>query len=168
MRVSKRGEYALRTLIRLGEAVERGNPRVKIAALAEQEDIPVKFLEQILLQLKSEGLLDSRRGKHGGYWLARPLPVIMIGDVVRLIDGPLSPISCASVTAYAPCSCPDEAGCGLRRLMIEVRNAIAAILDTRSLADVVAAGPGPRRRTRAQPARKRPARRTEIRKKVHA
>ena len=137
MRISKRGEYALRTLINLGIAQELGLPLLKISALARQEGIPVKFLEQILLQLKSAGYLDSRRGKHGGYSFKKPMQRIKIGDVIRLIDGPLAPISCASVTAYAPCSCPDEAHCGLRMLMVDVRNAIANIVDNYSLADVV-------------------------------
>ena len=138
MRVSKRGEYALRTLINLGIAQELGLPLLKIKALAKQEDIPVKFLEQILLQLKAAGYLESRRGKNGGYRFKKSMHKIKIGDVVRLIDGPLAPISCASVTAYAPCSCPDEAHCGLRMLMVDVRNAIANILDNTSLADVIA------------------------------
>jgi Rrf2 family protein len=152
MRVSKRGEYALRTLIHLGRAAAQGQPLVRIATLAEQEDIPVKFLEQILLQLRDEGLLASRRGRNGGYFLHRPMHKIRIGDVIRLIDGPLAPISCASVTAYAPCSCPDEARCGLRLLMLEVRNAIAGILDQRTLADVVRATPRPGRRPHRRPA----------------
>jgi len=156
MRVSKRGEYALRTLIHLGAAAEQGRPLVKISALAEQEDIPVKFLEQILLQLKADGLLDSRRGRNGGYCLGKPMHKIPIGDVIRLIDGPLAPISCASVTAYAPCSCPDETSCGLRLLMLEVRNAIAGILDRRTLADVVHSTPQRVRRARnARSPRKR-------------
>jgi Rrf2 family protein len=137
MRVSKRGEYALRSLINLGLAQELGRPLLKIGEMAQREDIPVKFLEQILLQLKTAGYLDSKRGKHGGYCIKRPMRQIIIGDVVRLIDGPLAPIRCASVTAYQPCSCPDEAHCGLRLLMVDVRNAIAAILDHYTLADIV-------------------------------
>jgi Rrf2 family protein len=137
MRVSKRGEYALRSLINLGIAQELGLPLLRISELAKQEDIPIKFLEQILLQLKTAGYLDSKRGKNGGYFIRKPMNKIKIGDVMRLIDGPLAPISCASVTAYAPCSCPDEAHCGLRLLMVDVRNAIANILDHYTLADTV-------------------------------
>lgn len=137
MKLTKRGEYALRTLINLGIAQELGLPLLKISALAKQEDIPVKFLEAILLDLNKAGYLGSKRGKGGGYFFKKPMHKIKIGDVVRLIEGPLAPISCVSVTAYAPCSCPDEAHCGLRILMIDVRNAIANILDNYTLADVV-------------------------------
>jgi len=137
MRVSKRGEYALRSMITLGIAQELGHPMLQIRALAEKENIPVKFLEAILLDLNRAGYLDSKRGKGGGYFLKKPMNKIKIGDVVRFIDGPLAPISCASVTAYAPCSCPDEAHCGLRLLMVDVRNAIADILDKYTLQNVV-------------------------------
>jgi Rrf2 family protein len=137
MRVSKRGEYALRSLINLGIAQELGRPKLQIGELAEKENIPIKFLEAILLDLNRAGYLDSKRGKGGGYFLKKPMNKIKIGDVVRFIDGPLAPISCASVTAYAPCSCPDEAHCGLRLLMVDVRNAIAAILDKYTLQNIV-------------------------------
>jgi Rrf2 family protein len=137
MRVSKRGEYALRSLINLGIAQELGRPMVQISELAKRENIPIKFLEAILLELNKAGYLGSRRGKGGGYFIKKPMKKIKVGDIVRLIDGPLAPISCASVTAYAPCSCPDEAHCGLRMLMVDVRNAIADILDRHTLDDVV-------------------------------
>ena len=137
MRVSKRGEYALRSLINLGIAQELGLPLLRIGDLAKKDNIPVKFLEAILLELNRAGYLGSKRGKGGGYFIKKPMDKIKIGDVVRLIDGPLAPISCASVTAYAPCSCPDEAHCGLRLLMVDVRNAIANILDNYTLANVV-------------------------------
>jgi Rrf2 family protein len=137
MKVSKRGEYALRSLINLGIAQELGRPMLQIRQLAEKENIPVKFLEAILLELNRAGYLSSKRGKGGGYFLKKPMATITIGEIVRLIDGPLAPISCASVTAYRPCSCPDEAHCGLRLLMVDVRNAIANILDQYTLADTV-------------------------------
>jgi len=110
---------------------------VQVSELAESEQLPVKFLEQILQALKEAGIVESERGKFGGYRLARPANKILIGEVVRLIDGPLAPIRCVSQTAYEPCTCPDEAHCGLRMLMLDVRNAIADILDRYSLADVV-------------------------------
>jgi Rrf2 family protein len=137
MKLSKRGEYALRALINLGLAEELGRGMLQIRELAEQENMPVKFLEQILVQLKEAGYLDSRRGKLGGYFLGKPMGRITIGEVVRLIDGPLAPIPCASKTAYRSCSCPDENHCGLRILMLDVRNAIAGILDRHTVADVV-------------------------------
>jgi Rrf2 family protein len=97
----------------------------------------VKFLEQIMHTLKEAGLVESQRGKFGGYRLGKPSRQITIGQVVRLIDGPLAPIGCVSQTAYEKCTCPDEAHCGLRMLMLDVRNAIAGILDRYTLADVV-------------------------------
>ncbi len=137
MNLSKRGEYALRALIDIGIAKEQGRNLLPIRELAERERIPVKFLEQILLQLKEAGFLESKRGKKGGYLLRKAPRSIRIGDVVRLIDGPLAPIPCVSKTAYAPCSCPDEDHCGLRMLMLDVRNSIAEHLDRHTLEDVV-------------------------------
>ena len=137
MKISKRGEYALRALIDFGIAQELGRPLLKINELAAKERLPVKFLEQILTQLRGAGYIGTKRGKAGGYLLARPAREISLGKVIRLIDGPLAPISCVSVTAYERCSCPDEDHCGLRMLMLDVRNAIARILDRYVLADVV-------------------------------
>ena len=137
MKLSKKGEYALRSLINLGIAAEMKRNLVQVSELAESEQLPVKFLEQILQALKEAGIVESQRGKFGGYRLGRPAKKIFIGEVVRLIDGPLAPIGCVSQSAYEPCTCPDEAHCGLRMLMLDVRNAIADILDRYTLADVV-------------------------------
>jgi Rrf2 family protein len=137
MKLSKKGEYALRTMINLGIAAEVGRELVQLTELADSEQLPVKFLEQIMKTLKGAGLVTSERGKFGGYRLAKPARKIPIGAVVRLIDGPLAPIGCVSKTAYEKCTCPDEAHCGLRMLMLDVRNAIAGILDRYTLADVV-------------------------------
>jgi Rrf2 family protein len=137
MKLSKRGEYALRSLINLGFAAAAGRDLVQASELAESEQLPVKFLEQILQELKVAGLVKSARGKFGGYRLGKPARQITIGEVVRLIDGPLAPISCVSQSAYEKCTCPDEAHCGLRMLMLDVRNAISGILDRYTLADVV-------------------------------
>jgi len=137
MKLSKRGEYALRSMINLGIAAKVGRRIVRVTELAKAEDIPLKFLEQVMQQLREAGYLESERGKHGGYRLATSASKISIGAIVRLIDGPLAPIGCVSQTAYEPCNCPDEAHCGLRMLMLDVRNAIAAILDRYTLADVV-------------------------------
>ncbi len=137
MRLTKRGEYALRALIDLGLAQETGRPMVQIAELAGKENIPLKFLEAILVELKEHGYLDSKRGKRGGYFLAKPTDTISIGDVVRKVEGPLAPIPCVSQNFYERCSCPDEAHCGLRMLMLDVRNAIASILDRYTLAQAV-------------------------------
>ena len=137
MRLTKRGEYALRALIHLGIAQELGRPMVQISEIAEKENIPIKFLESILVLLKEGGYLDSKRGKEGGYFLAKPQDTITIGDVVRHLDGPLAPIPCVSQNFYERCNCPDEAHCGLRMLMLDVRNAIASILDRYTLAQTV-------------------------------
>jgi Rrf2 family protein len=137
MKISKRGEYALRALIDIGIAKELGRDLVQIGELATQERLPVKFLEQILTQLKEAGYVESKRGKYGGYHLKMPADRIRFGSVIRLIDGPLAPISCVSQTAYEPCSCPDEEHCGLHMLMLDVRNSLSNILDRYSLADTV-------------------------------
>jgi Rrf2 family protein len=137
MKISKRGEYALRALIDIGIAKELGRELVQIGELASQERLPVKFLEQILTQLKEAGYVESKRGKYGGYFLRMPAERISFGSVIRLIDGPLAPIACVSQTAYEPCTCPDEAHCGLHMLMLDVRNSLANILDKYTLADTV-------------------------------
>lgn len=137
MRLTKRGEYALRTLIRLGTAQKRGVEVVSVSTLADEEKLPYKFLENILAELRQAGFVESKRGKMGGVMLALPMKTIKMGDIVRLIDGKLAPIGCASETEYEKCSCPDEIHCGLRMLMIDVRNAIANILDRYTLEHVV-------------------------------
>jgi len=137
MKLSKRGEYALRALIDLGIAAELGRPILQVSELAAKEKLPIKFLEQIFTQLKASGFVVSKRGKDGGYSLARPMNRIKFGSVIRLIDGPLAPIPCVSQTAYSRCTCPDEDHCGLRMLMLDVRTAIIKILDRYTLADIV-------------------------------
>ena len=134
MKLSKRGEYGIRALITL--ASQEGDGVVQIKEIAAREKIPVKFLEQILLALKNAGLVNSRMGSSGGYHLSRPPEQISLGQVVRILDGPLAPIRCVSQTAYEKCACPDEESCGLRMVMLDVRNAISSILDGTSLADV--------------------------------
>lgn len=137
MNLSKRSEYALRALIDLGIARELGRPILQVSELAEKEQLPIKFLEQILTQLRVAGFVETKRGKLGGYSLAKPAARIKIGAVIRLLDGPLAPIACVSQTEYRRCTCPDEAHCGLRMLMLDVRNAIARVLDRATLAQVV-------------------------------
>jgi Rrf2 family protein len=133
--LSRKARYALKALYAL--AAEEAKGPVLIADLAEREKIPRKFLEAILLELKNAGILKSKKGKGGGYALARPADRVMIGEIIRVIDGPLAPIPCASERAYVRCEeCVDEATCGTRQVMKKVRDAIAAILDTTTLADV--------------------------------
>ncbi|MEJ0000404.1 MAG: Rrf2 family transcriptional regulator [Verrucomicrobiota bacterium] len=138
MRLSKKGEYAVRALIEIGfEAKQRPNSLIQISTVAQRTNIPEKFLEQILLALRNGGILKSKRGVEGGYSLAKPAEEITLGEVIRLLDGPLAPISCVSMTAYEPCSCPDEESCGLHIAMKQVRDAIAAILDNYKLSRVI-------------------------------
>jgi len=137
MKLTKKGEYALRTLIQLGLAEKLGRDVLSVSELAESENLPFKFIENILQELRRHGYVESKRGKDGGCRLARPMDQITMGEVVRLIDGRLAPIGCASETDYERCTCPDETHCGLRMLMIDVRNAIARILDRYTLEDVV-------------------------------
>jgi Rrf2 family protein len=140
MRLSKRGEYGLRAMIFIATALHSNQPDnglVQIKDIAEKENIPAKYLEQILLTLKNAGLLHSKLGVGGGYYLARPAGEINLGQIFRVLDGPLAPIRCVSQMAYESCGCPDELTCGLRLVMLDVRNAIANILDHTSLADVI-------------------------------
>ncbi|MCD8482115.1 MAG: Rrf2 family transcriptional regulator [Verrucomicrobia bacterium] len=137
MNLTKKGEYGLRAMIKMGIAHELGRELLSISELAENDHLPLKFVEQIMLKLRADGFVETKRGKFGGYFLAKPMKDIRMGDLVRCIDGKLAPISCASQSAYEPCSCPDETHCGLRMLMIDVRNAISNILDRYTLADVV-------------------------------
>ena len=138
MRLSKRGEYGLRAMIILAHAYkESPDVMVQIREISEQDKIPGKYLEQILLALKNAGMLQSRMGIGGGYYLARQPEDISLGQIVRVLDGPLAPIRCVSQMAYEACGCPDERTCGLRMVMGDVRNAIADILDNTTLENVI-------------------------------
>ena len=137
MNISKRGEYAIRTLIDLGIAQAAGRPLLKVSELARREQLPAKFLEQIMNDLREGGFVKSERGKYGGYRLNQPAKAITVGAVLRAVEGPLAPIGCVSQSSYSRCTCPDEAHCGLRMLMIDVHGAISGILDRYTLADVV-------------------------------
>jgi Rrf2 family protein len=138
MRLSKRGEYGLRAMIRLAEPTEKSSApqMMQIKDISQREQISPKFLEQILLTLKNAGMLQSKMGVGGGYYLARSASEITLGQIFRVLDGPVAPIRCVSQMAYEPCGCPDEETCGLRLAMGDVRNAIANILDNTTLADV--------------------------------
>ena len=110
---------------------------LQIKEIALREQISAKFLEQILLALKNNGLLHSKMGVGGGYYLSKPANEITLGQIFRILDGPVAPVKCVSQMSYEPCGCPNEETCGLRLVMGDVRNAIADILDTTTLADVV-------------------------------
>lgn len=137
--LSSKGKYGIKALLHLAE--HEGAGTMLIADIAAQNSIPKKFLDAILLELKNAGFLHSKKGRGGGYTLARPANRILIGDVIRTLDGPLAPIPCASRTAYRRCDdCPDTSTCRIRLLMVDVRDAIADILDRTSLADLRARG----------------------------
>jgi len=133
--LSRKAKYAIKALLALAD--RDGEEPMRIADLARAEQIPPKFLELILLGLKNNGILQSRKGKGGGYLLARDPSKIYLGQIVRMFDGPLAPVPCASQTGYVPCAdCRDEAVCGVRLAMKEVRDATARILDGTSLASL--------------------------------
>src|SRR5216684_5699874 len=133
--LSKRTQYSLRALYALTRKYGAGP--VLITNLAQDESIPKKFLEQILLSLKSVGFVASKKGKGGGYVLAQPPEKITIGAVIRAIEGPLAPLPCASETRFRKCDeCPDIETCGTQIVMREVRDAMASILDRTTLAMV--------------------------------
>lgn len=132
MKISRKGEYALRAMIYLSLNYQKGP--VQIKKIADKEKLPKKFLEQILLELKNAGLVESIRGAGGGYNLIKSPDKITLAQVIRIMDGPLAPLSCVSKLAYV--RCPDEKNCGLHSVMLDVRNAIADILEGITFADV--------------------------------
>ena len=142
MKLSKKSEYALRALLEL--TLVHGTSTLQRHQNAARQHIPVEFLEQILLALKRAGLLSSRRGMKGGYALIKSPDEITLGQVIRVLDGPLAPIGCVSKTAYQKCSdCPyaNKAQCPVQQVMGRVRDAIADILDHYTLADFAAGSP---------------------------
>lgn len=134
--ISKKTKYALMAMIHLAKKYDKGP--ILIADLAREERIPKKFLELILLTLKNNGILQSKKGKGGGYYLGKPPRAISMGSVIRILEGPLAPVPCVSETAYAKCEeCDNEQACGIRIVMKDVRDAMAKILDNTTLADVL-------------------------------
>lgn len=134
--ISQKAKYALRALLVLADLKSES---ISIAEISERHRIPRKFLEQILLDLKHAGLVQSRRGVAGGYALLKPADTITFGQVLRLMDGPIAPLPCLSRIAYRPCEdCHDEATCRVRRVFGEVANSARAILDQTTLADAQA------------------------------
>jgi Rrf2 family protein len=137
--LTRKGKYGLKAMIALAKAT--GDGPVLIGDLAEQEAIPKKFLENILLALKHRGLVHSRKGPGGGYQLGREPEEISVGDIVRALDGPLALVSCVSQTAYAPCEeCVTEKDCAVRRIFQQVRDQTAKILDGTTLKAAAARG----------------------------
>jgi len=135
--ISQKAKYALRALIALARA--SGSAPMLIADIAEQQKIPKKFLEQILLDLKHRGLVISKRGKDGGYLLLKPAGEITFGEILRMIDGPIAPLPCLSQTAYRKCDdCLSEADCEIRHVFARVADATREVLFSATIADALA------------------------------
>jgi len=136
--ISQKAKYALRALVALAKQ-PAGKPTF-ISEIAETQNIPKKFLEQILLDLKHHGLVASRRGKAGGYGLLRPADTISFGEVLRIVDGPIAPLPCLSKIAYRRCEdCKEEASCEVRRVFAQVADATRGVLDRTTIADALEA-----------------------------
>lgn len=134
--ISQRARYAFKAMVALARA--RPGEGLQIKVLCEQEKLPRKFVEQILLTLKAAGYITSRRGRDGGYELLKPAAKIMIGPMLRSVDGPISPLPCLSRTAYRACDdCRDEASCELRIAFAKAYTDYLATLEHLSLADVM-------------------------------
>lgn len=135
--LSQRTRYAIRALLHLGDRFGQGP--VQLTEISEAQNIPSKFLTVILSEMKRAGLVETLRGKEGGYWLARPPSEITYGEIVRLTRGSLALVPCAARLAYTPCeNCVDEASCRLRAVMLSVRDETANILDKVSLSEKMA------------------------------
>ena len=136
MRLSRRSEYGIRALVDLVR--NDAEAPIALATLADRNRLPPKFLEQIMSALKHGGIVRTTLGAHGGYAMAVDPGTITVGRVIRLLDGALAPLPCVSLRYYARCSCPDEATCSLRDVMLDVRDAMLAILDQETLTQVAA------------------------------
>ncbi|MFN9492857.1 MAG: RrF2 family transcriptional regulator [Chitinophagaceae bacterium] len=133
--LNKKTQYALQALQYLAEHQNQGP--VLISEIAEQKKIPLKFLENILLQLRKEGILESKKGKGGGYFLNLPPQKIPLARIIRLIHGPIAMLPCVSLYFYERCSNCDENNCGLHDTMIEVRDATLKILEGKTVGDLI-------------------------------
>jgi Rrf2 family protein len=137
MRVSRKTEYALRALV----AMARKHGSYQIQELSEKENIPIKFLEQILLTLRHAGFLTSKRGVGGGYALRVAPSQINVREIIEVMDGPIAPVPCAALRPLEKCSCPDPRTCALRLLMIDLREEIGALLNHRTIEDMMKLSP---------------------------
>ncbi len=136
--LSKKTKYAFHALIYLGKQEER--VPVLISEVADETSVPKKFLESILLDLKKAGILNSKMGKGGGYYLLKDSEKVLLADVIRMFNGPIALLPCASLNYYEPCDeCSDEYTCGLNKMMAEVRDETLKVLENKSLADIIRA-----------------------------
>ena len=133
--LSKKGQYAFKALMYLAENESRGP--VLIAEIAKKKKIPLKFLENILLELKKADILESKKGKGGGYFFKQPPAKIKMATIIRLIDGPIALLPCVSLNFYEKCKNCEEKKCGFNKIMAEVRDATLAILENKTVADIV-------------------------------
>ena len=133
--LTNKGKYGLKAMVHLA-GMPPGQPAL-VADIAATNAIPKKFLDAILGELRTAGFVHSKKGRGGGYVLAKPSTEIMVGQIIRSLDGPLAPIACASKVFYRRCEdCPDDRPCSVRRIMVQVREAMTAVLDARSLAEM--------------------------------
>ena len=142
--LTNKAKYGLKALLHLAELPPAGTAFV--ADIAAANNIPKKFLDAILVELRNAGFVRSKKGPNGGYSLARPATQIVVGDAIRVLDGALAPIACASRHFWRPCEdCGDDETCRVRLIMLDVRNAISGILDNTTLAALAARGTGEKR-----------------------
>lgn len=138
MRLTSRGELALKAVLELAKVEETETPGLSAAEIARRCNASPKFVEQVMAQLKAGGFVISRLGSRGGYRLTRDREQIFVGEVSRQMDGPLAPAPCASVTQHRTCDwCSDEASCALRNVWIEVRDAVAGVMDGISFGELL-------------------------------
>jgi len=136
--LSKKTKYAFHALTYLGKQEER--TPVLISEVAKQTSVPKKFLESILLDLRKAGILNSKMGKGGGYYLLKEAEDVLLADVIRMFNGPIALLPCASLNYYEPCDeCSSEVACGLNKMMVEVRDEMLKILENKTLKDMIEA-----------------------------
>lgn|SRR5690606_3693495 len=134
--LSKKTRYAIKALVHLAEKGEPGP--ISVRTIAQENNMPLKFLESILVELKNARILKSTKGKYGGYSLNKPAGEISMADIMRLFDGAIALLPCVSVNFYEPCEeCGDEATCGIREVALEIRNRTAAQLQAATLTDIL-------------------------------
>lgn len=133
--LSKKAQYAFRALTYLVEKADQGP--VLISEISRKKKIPLKFLENILLELRKAGFLQSKKGKGGGYYLAKPPSKIPVAAIIRTVDGPIAMLPCVSLYFYQRCKNCDETHCGLHDIMVNVRDSTLAILESKTLQDLV-------------------------------
>jgi Rrf2 family protein len=132
--LSKKSQYAFKALMYLAQNTDKGP--VLIAEIAKKKKIPLKFLENILLELKKAGVLESKKGKGGGYYFAVPPSQVPMAKIMRLLDGPIALLPCVSLNFYERCKNCDEKSCGLHDMMVNVRDATLKVLEKRTVADI--------------------------------